>query len=45
MAERSVVMVRVPEELIQQLREKFPELREEKDATVVRIVLYRCLNL
>ena len=42
--EREIVMVRVPAELIQRLREKFPELREEGNSTLVRIALNKLIR-
>ncbi|ADC64724.1 hypothetical protein Ferp_0551 [Ferroglobus placidus DSM 10642] len=37
------VIVRIPKQLIQQLRELFPELGDESDATVVRIALRKLI--
>jgi len=38
------VMVRVSQELIERLKEKYPELRGEDNTTVVRIVLRKVVE-
>lgn len=38
------VIVRVPTETIEKLRKKYPELKGEKTATVVRVALSKLLG-
>ncbi len=42
--EVKTVMLRVPIHLIKKLRKHFPELRDERDATLVRIALNKYLQ-
>jgi hypothetical protein len=44
MVNESEVMVRVPAETLKQLREAFPELNRESNATVVRTILAQVLQ-
>jgi hypothetical protein len=44
MREMKTVIIRVPIETIEKLREKYPELKNEKNATVVRVALSKLLG-
>lgn len=44
MRKMKTVIVRVPTETIEKLRKKYPELKGEKTATVVRVALSKLLG-
>jgi len=44
MTEMKTVIVRVPTETVEKLRKKYRELKDEKNATVVRVALSKLLG-